>query len=113
MKLPNGENAIIDMEKLEGYCLSPDHGDGLHKALVFRAALGLRQSDASELKAALLEAAAYQDAVNKGSNQYGWVYVIDFEMIRPDARAVIRSVWIIEHGEIRPRLVTCYIRKDG
>jgi hypothetical protein len=41
MKLPNPEQAIIDEEKLSGYCLNPRHSDGQHKARVFQSALGI------------------------------------------------------------------------
>ncbi len=43
IKLPNPEEAIIDSQKLSGYCLNPDHPDGQHKARVFQAVLGLLQ----------------------------------------------------------------------
>jgi hypothetical protein len=39
--LPNGENAILDLRKLEDYCLSTEHARGRHKARVFRDALGV------------------------------------------------------------------------
>jgi hypothetical protein len=34
-KLPNPEKAFIDLNKLIGYCLNPEHPEGQHKALVF------------------------------------------------------------------------------
>lgn len=54
MKLPNSNKAIIDDEKLAGYCLNPNHTDGQDKARVFKSALGLTIDDANELKNALL-----------------------------------------------------------
>jgi hypothetical protein len=53
MKLPNGELAVVDIRKLQDYRLSPTHRDGRHKARGFAAA-GIRQSDAEELRTALL-----------------------------------------------------------
>ncbi len=41
MKLPNGERAVVDIIKLQDYCLNPAHPRGQHKARVFAAALGL------------------------------------------------------------------------
>lgn len=32
MKLPNAENAFVDIEKLRGYCLNLSHPRGKHKA---------------------------------------------------------------------------------
>jgi hypothetical protein len=46
MRLPNGDRAIVDVRKIEHYCLSPLHPRGRHKARVFREALDLQQSDA-------------------------------------------------------------------
>jgi len=110
MKLPNGSEAIIDQAKLVGYCLDPTHPYGRHKSRVFRAALGLKQADAAELRAALMAAAKEEDAESQGDSEYGWLFVIDFEMTRADLRAVVRSRWIIRRGEMRPRLVTCFVR---
>jgi hypothetical protein len=110
MKLPNGTEAIVEMTKLAGYCLDPTHPYGHHKSRVFRAALGLTLADAAELRAALLKAAKEEEAEAKGADEYGWRFVIDFEMKRDERKAVIRSRWIIRHGEIRPRLVTSFVR---
>jgi hypothetical protein len=41
MKLPNGDQAEISMQKLIGYCLNPEHPSGKHKARVFESALGI------------------------------------------------------------------------
>lgn len=109
MKLPNPEKAIIDNQKLAGYCLNPNHTDGQHKARVFQSALNLDINDINELKAALLEAVENNDAVSTKHNQYGQKYVIDFAMTRGDKTAVIHSVWIVKKQENFPRLVTCYV----
>lgn len=109
MKLPNSDRAIIDDQKLTGYCLNPNHADGQHKANVFQSALGISLDDVEELKAALREAVWICDATLGKSNQYGRRYVIDFSMTRLEKRAVIRSVWIVRYDEDFPRLVTCYV----
>ncbi|MEH2301903.1 MAG: DUF6883 domain-containing protein [Nostoc sp.] len=41
MKLPNGEQAEISMQKLIGYCLNSEHPSGKHKARVFASILGI------------------------------------------------------------------------
>ena len=56
MKLPNVSEAIVDLRKLEEYCLNPDHPRGKHKARVFQSALGIGRGDASELHNRVLEA---------------------------------------------------------
>ena len=56
MKLPGGQAAIVDPQKLTGYCLNPEHPRGKHKARVF-ATLGFTAESAEDLRAALLKAA--------------------------------------------------------
>ena len=53
MKLPNGDRAIVDIRKLRAYCLNLHHARGRNKARVF-ASVGIRETDAEELRAALL-----------------------------------------------------------
>ena len=109
MRLPNPDYAIIDAQKLAGYCLNPEHTDGQHKAIVFQSALGIGVDEIKELKAALLQAVQMHDAVPAKSNQYGQKYVVDFVMTRLDKQAMIRSVRIVRDDEGFPRLVTCYV----
>jgi hypothetical protein len=61
-RLPHGDQAILDIRKIEDYCLNPSHPRGRHKAWVFREALDLQRSDASWLRDALLEAARSAEA---------------------------------------------------
>jgi hypothetical protein len=73
MRLPNPRRAVVDIEKLTGYCLNPQHEDGKHKARVFAAALGITQSDAEWLRQRLL-AAALLDASPAGRVRFGNLY---------------------------------------
>ena len=109
MKLPNPEKAIVDNQKLAGYCLNLNHADGRHKARVFKSALNLDINNVDELKAALIKAIKNNDAVPENRNQYGQKYIIDFSMTRDDRTAIIHSVWIVKNQENFPRLVTCYV----
>jgi hypothetical protein len=109
MKLPNGEKAFIDIQKLAGYSLDPNHTEGKHKARVFQSALQLGLDDVEELQAALLNAVQTQDATPTNRNPYGRKYVIDFVMNRSGKQATIRSAWIVRDTEDFPRLITCYI----
>src|SRR5204862_5130674 len=102
MKLPNAENSVVDIDKLRDYCLNPEHPRGRHKARVFASALGLTAADAEELRDALLGAARTQDAVPTEADEYGQRYMLDFTMSRP-IPVVIRSSWIVRHGEDFPR----------
>lgn len=62
MRLPNGDQAIVEIVKLQEYCLSPTHPRGRHKARVFAAVLGLTADNAELLRDALLRAALTEDA---------------------------------------------------
>ena len=90
MKLPNGESAIVEIEKLRDYCLSPGHPRGRHKARVFHSLLGMTTTDAEELRATLIDAALRENATPGASDQYGTRYIIDFELRRAERTAEIR-----------------------
>ena len=109
MKLPNGEHAVVGLEKLTGYCLSLEHPRGRHKARVFVAALGLTMEDAPELRQALLTAASIYDVVLAERDEYGQRYMLDFVMVGPTGHATVRSTWMVRTGEDFPRFVTCYV----
>jgi hypothetical protein len=108
MKLPNGDRAIVDIQKLSVYCLNPHHPRGRNKARVF-ASVGLRATDAEELRTGLLAAAADGEAQVGIANTYGKRYTIDFELARQSKTVRIRSAWIVLTGQELPRLTSCYV----
>jgi hypothetical protein len=110
MKLPNADNAVVDLRKLRDYCLSMDHPRGKHKARVFDAVLGLTDADAEILQGALLRAALQEEATATDADEYGQRYVIDFRMSGPDGEGIVRSAWIMRTNENFPRLTSCYVR---
>jgi hypothetical protein len=112
MKLPNGDKAIVDIEKIRDYCLNSRHPRGKHKARLFRAKLGLIQANAEELRRILLKAAIAHDAVEGVHDYYGKRYIIDFSINIHERKAIIRSYWIIRKRESFPRLSTCFILKE-
>jgi hypothetical protein len=109
MKLPNGDGAIVEMEKLRDYCLSAEHPRGRHKARVFLSALGMTAAASEELRSALLVAAKEEDAIRGVSDLYGTRYVIDFQIKWKERSAWVRSSWILRSDETTPRFVTCYV----
>jgi hypothetical protein len=108
-KLPNAENAIVEVRKLRDYCLSPDHPRGRHKARVFASALGLTAEDAEEVREALLSAALSGEADPAQEDEFGKRYVLDFEMKTGAGTATVRSGWIVRRGEDVPRLTSCFV----
>lgn len=109
IRLPNPENAVVDIRKLLDYCLNPEHPRGRHKARVFSAALGLSADEAEELEGALLSAARSAEAVATEEDEYGQRYVVDFEMSTAAGSATVRSAWIVRRGGDFPRLTSCYV----
>ena len=108
LNLPNGENAIVDIQKLQDYCLNPRHKTGRNKARVF-ASVGIKHADAQELRAAILQAASTAEARLGLLDIYGQRYSIDFELTRKDRSIGIRSKWIVLTGQRLPRLTSCYV----
>ena len=109
MRLPNGEHAIVPIEKLRDYCLHPAHKVGGNKARVFESALGLTADHAEELQQRLLSLARTGEAVLGMQDAYGQRYTIDFEMRTVVGAAMVRSTWIILVGQGVPRLTSCYV----
>jgi hypothetical protein len=109
MKLPNGARAIVQIEKLRDYCLSPSHPDGKHKARVFAAALGLGEGNAEWLRDRLLEVAREKECQPTRSTGFGDRYAIEFTLTHSGRSARVLSAWIIRSGEDCPRLVSCYV----
>lgn len=108
MKLPNGDQAIVEIRKLLDYCLNSQHPRGRNKARVF-ASVGIREVDAEELRTALLAAASGADAEIGVANVYGQRYIVDFDLVRQGRVVKIRSTWIVRIGDDLPRLTSCYV----
>jgi hypothetical protein len=102
--------AIIDPEKIYGYCLNPEHPRGKHKAQMFQSALGMTRIDADDLIS--LKKKRIQDIECKlgEGDEYGQRYTVDIEIEYNTMKAFVRTGWIIKRGEIRPRLTTCFVK---
>jgi hypothetical protein len=113
VKLPNAENAFVDLEKLRSYALDPMHRVGRHKARLFTALLGLGVGDAEELRDILLDAARTLDAELGERDEHGQRYRMDFMLTWRGRQTPLRSAWIVRPEEGFPRLVTCYPLAEG
>lgn len=109
MRLPNGDRAVVSLEKRLEYCLNPHHPRGQHKARVFQSALGITAAEAERLQAELLFAAATNEAVEADTDDYGHRFMLDLEMDGPEEKVVVRSLWIVRTGEDFPRLTSCFV----
>ena len=110
MLLPNSDQAILDIRKIEDYCLNPSHPRGRHKARVFREALNLQRSDAAWLRDALLEAARVGEASEVVVDVWGSHWRLDAMIRRHDKAVVVRTIWIVRVGENWPVFITCWVR---
>lgn len=109
MKLPNADQAVVDIAKLRDYCLNPLHPEGKHKARVFRSALGFTEADAERLREMILAAIISNDATVQSTTPFGQRFTLDFETTQPGGSARIRTAWMIRLEEEVPRLTSCYV----
>jgi uncharacterized protein DUF6883 len=78
MRLPNGEHAIIEVEKILNYVLNPLHRDGRHHAVLFNRLLGINLNSRRQLDDALRAAARDGDATIGQTSEFGKKYEIRF-----------------------------------
>jgi hypothetical protein len=108
MKLPHGGEAVVPLRKLTEYLLSESHLVGSSKAAFFRN-LGIDQDRVEVLKKALLTIARDENVVEDVSSPHGIKYVVNGVIETPSGvAATVRTIWIIESGQDRPRFVTAY-----
>lgn len=107
MRLPNPRRAIIALEKIQGYLLSPVHPIGRHKAAFFQS-LGYTQDHPEVLESAL-RAFLDLDAEEVEETVYGRKYEIRGPITGPDERsATLVTAWIVLHGDDVARFITAY-----
>jgi hypothetical protein len=109
VQVPNSDRAILDIRKIDEYCLSSLHPRGRHKARVFHNALGLNQDDAGWLREALLNGLLRREAIELSSDDLGVRWRVDVPITRHGKSVVVRTVWIVRSGEQMPRFVTCWV----
>lgn len=108
MKLPNSTNAFVPHAKLTDYLLSKTHIVGKLKARFFRS-LGFNENNIEKLEEIFLHIASTQDIKTTISSPHGTKYIIDGSVQSPNGKTIhLRTVWIIEVNNDRPRFVTAY-----
>ncbi|ACK68286.1 conserved hypothetical protein [Rippkaea orientalis PCC 8801] len=109
MKLPNGEQAEIAMDKLINYCLNPEHSSGKHKARVFKSRLGITQENAELLLSMIRLAAIEREVVQQAQTEFGQQFKVDWR-IPNDEEIQLRTIWEIRSTNSNPRLISAFIR---
>lgn len=108
MKLPNAKNIVITKEKLVDYILSETHPTGKFKAKIFRK-IGFDESKVKAFEKELKKIVIAKEITEKVESEYGIKYIIDGQIKGLKGKAIrVRTIWIIERGDIKPRFVTLY-----
>jgi hypothetical protein len=108
MNLPNRENAYIPQEKLTAYLLSESHSTGQAKAKYLRI-VGFNESNVDLLRQGLLSIAQSFEVIDTSTTSHGEKFVIDGGVQAPNGNVIrLRTIWIIDVGQINPRFVTAY-----
>jgi hypothetical protein len=111
MRIPGADRANISHEKLVQYLLNLDHPDGGSKAAVLAHA-GFLVERPAELEHALRTQHLSLAARRGKPSAYGEKYEIVGPLTGPAGRVIVRSIWIIRHGESAPCLVTLVPEKQ-
>ena len=107
--LPYYQEINIPREKLEGYCLNPEHPVGKHHAIVFKSALGFDQSNWDVLAERIIEQLPYYEAVLGRQDSYGQRYNVTMPIKGLNGKtADVLTAWIIDRDQDHPRFVTAY-----
>ncbi len=108
MQMPGAHNAIIPLEKVQGYLLSLHHPVGRHKARLFLS-LGFSPENPDALVAEIRRIAVTSPVAKRISGPFGVKYVVDGVLRSPSGQEIgLRTIWIREKGHRFPRLVTAY-----
>jgi len=107
-RLPNAKKAVVSRRKLTGYLLDLRHPLGRGKAIFFLKC-GFTRERWNELADALLAHAQTASMIESQKTLYGVKYVLEGVLSTPNfTNPVVRSVWIIIHGNDKPQFVTSY-----
>ena len=112
MKLPNAHLAVVEPEKIVAYILNSAHPDNGGKASFFLD-LGFRQDEWELLAAAFRKVAERHPVAKSMASPHGPKYIVDGRIETPGGKTPwVRTVWIVDLGRDRPRLVTAYPQEE-
>ncbi len=112
MRLPNGIRARVERDKVVKYLMNLRHPEGAGKARFFLS-LGFRPTEWEGLAEALSQVATEGRVVEVVESVHGRKYIVDGVLHGPYGEtALVRTVWIREARQDRPRLITAYPREE-
>ena len=109
--LPNAEKAVIRTERLQGYALNFDHPEGMHKAKVFEAKLGITAKNQELLVSQIRQGLPLARATPKLHDEYGQRYSVDVPVTGPDGSGMVTTAWIIRPGSDVLEMISVYVRR--
>jgi hypothetical protein len=108
MKVPNAHLAIVDREKIVDYLLNPAHPDNGGKAKFFLG-LGFTPEQWQLFAEAVRTLARSFPVTEYLESAHGIKYIVIGRIETASGRSPsIRTVWIVDKGNDKPRLVTAY-----
>ncbi len=108
MMVLNAHLAVVERKKIVEYLLNAAHPDNGGKAAFF-IALGFQIEDWETLAAALRSLALNSPVSRSIETVHGSKYIVDGTIETPLGKTpMVRTVWIIDAGEVAPRLITAY-----
>ncbi|MCU1263775.1 MAG: hypothetical protein JWM21_93 [Acidobacteria bacterium] len=106
LNLPNARLAIVDGEKITDYLLNSAHPDNGGKAKFFLG-LGFAAERWQDFAEALRTLAGSFQITERVESLHGVKYVVIGRIENPSGRSPsVRTVWIVDTGNDKPRLVT-------
>ena len=109
MKIPRHEDVQVDESKVSGYLLSEAHPIGRFKARFFRA-LGFQAATPQGFIGELRRIAAEGEVAQSVETSFGHKYLVPGELRGPRGSAWVITVWFVERGGDRARLITVHPR---
>lgn len=109
MRLPAGEQAVVEDAKLLDYVLNPAHPIGRHHAALFEQLLGITRANYDSLKEQLLRAAVSADVEAGKPSSFGQKFEMRLSVRGPLGARPVLAVWMLDEGQASPRLITCYV----
>jgi hypothetical protein len=108
MELPGADKLIVEREKIMDYLLNESHPDNSGKAEFFLD-YGFKRSRWQQMAAALRNAAGNHSVSKTMASPHGTKYIVESRMDTPSGKTPwVRTVWIVDLGQDKPRLVTAY-----
>ncbi len=108
MNLPRASQAVIPRNKVENYLLHLEHPMGGGKAQFFLR-FGFRRMKWQVLAEVLKRHAEDNPVASSVADADGVTYLVEGAIETPSGRKPrIRSVWLVETGELAPRFITAY-----